>query len=288
MKSLTLIPGQLSLSQLRDVYSHPVNITLDSGAFAAIDESVACVNAILAEGRTAYGINTGFGLLAQTRISTEDLENLQRSLVLSHAAGVGEPLDDDLARLIMVLKINSLSRGFSGIRLSVIQALIGLVNAGVTPWIPAKGSVGASGDLAPLAHMSLTLLGEGKARVRGGDWLPATEALRQVGLENYAHAWPDELSGGMRQRVGLARALAINPDILLMDEAFSALDPLIRTEMQDELIKLQAKHQRTIVFISHDLDEAMRIGDRIAIMQNGEVVQVGTPDEILNNPANDY
>lgn len=106
-----------------------------------------------------------------------------------------------------------------------------------------------------------------------------------MGLENYAHAYPDELSGGMRQRVGLARALAINPDILLMDEAFSALDPLIRTEMQDELVKLQAKHQRTIVFISHDLDEAMRIGDRIAIMQNGEVVQVGTPDEILNNPA---
>lgn len=109
-----------------------------------------------------------------------------------------------------------------------------------------------------------------------------------MGLENYAHARPDELSGGMRQRVGLARAPAINPDILLMDEAFSALDPLIRTEMQDELIKLQAKHQRTIVFISHDLDEAMRIGDRIAIMQNGEVVRVGTPDEILNNPANDY
>ncbi|TGC39489.1 glycine betaine/L-proline ABC transporter ATP-binding protein, partial [Salmonella enterica subsp. enterica serovar Enteritidis] len=92
----------------------------------------------------------------------------------------------------------------------------------------------------------------------------ALDALRQVGLENYAHAYPDELSGGMRQRVGLARALAINPDILLMDEAFSALDPLIRTEMQDELVKLQAKHQRTIVFISHDLDEAMRIGDRIA------------------------
>ena len=113
----------------------------------------------------------------------------------------------------------------------------------------------------------------------------ALEALRQVGLENYAHAYPDELSGGMRQRVGLARALAINPD---MDEAFSALDPLIRTEMQDELTKLQARHQRTVVFISHDLDEAMRIGDRIAIMQNGEVVQVGTPDEILNNPANDY
>ncbi|AXF75154.1 glycine betaine/L-proline ABC transporter ATP-binding protein ProV [Erwinia tracheiphila] len=116
----------------------------------------------------------------------------------------------------------------------------------------------------------------------------ALEALRQVGLENYAHAYPDELSGGMRQRVGLARALAIDPDILLMDEAFSALDPLIRTEMQDELLKLQSSHQRTIVFISHDLDEAMRIGDRIAIMQGGEVIQVGSPDEILNNPANDY
>lgn len=116
----------------------------------------------------------------------------------------------------------------------------------------------------------------------------ALEALRQVSLESYAHSYPDELSGGMRQRVGLARAMANNPDILLMDEAFSALDPLIRTEMQDELVKLQAKHQRTIVFISHDLDEAMRIGDRIAIMQGGEVVQVGTPDEILNNPANDY
>ncbi|WP_075181577.1 glycine betaine/L-proline ABC transporter ATP-binding protein ProV [Pantoea sp. 1.19] len=116
----------------------------------------------------------------------------------------------------------------------------------------------------------------------------AREALQQVGLENYAHAWPDELSGGMRQRVGLARALAINPDILLMDEAFSALDPLIRSEMQDELVKLQARQQRTIVFISHDLDEAMRIGDRIAIMQGGEVIQVGTPEEILNHPANEY
>ena len=116
----------------------------------------------------------------------------------------------------------------------------------------------------------------------------AMDALRQVGLENYANSYPDELSGGMRQRVGLARAMANNPDILLMDEAFSALDPLIRTEMQDELVKLQAQHQRTIVFISHDLDEAMRIGDRIAIMQGGEVVQVGTPEDILNNPANDY
>jgi glycine betaine/proline transport system ATP-binding protein len=116
----------------------------------------------------------------------------------------------------------------------------------------------------------------------------ALQALEQVGLEAWAASMPDELSGGMQQRVGLARALAVDPDILLMDEAFSALDPLIRTEMQDELLKLQAKAKRTIVFISHDLDEAMRIGDRIAIMEGGRVVQVGTPDEILQNPADDY
>lgn len=114
------------------------------------------------------------------------------------------------------------------------------------------------------------------------------KALEQVGLDGYSESMPDELSGGMKQRVGLARALAVNPDVLLMDEAFSALDPLIRTEMQDELIKLQAKDKRTIVFISHDLDEAMRIGDRIAIMEGGTVVQVGTPEEILQNPADDY
>ncbi|MCE7028346.1 glycine betaine/L-proline ABC transporter ATP-binding protein ProV [Jiella avicenniae] len=116
----------------------------------------------------------------------------------------------------------------------------------------------------------------------------ARAALDQVGLGPYGSSYPNELSGGMQQRVGLARALANDPSILLMDEAFSALDPLIRSEMQDELLELQAEQRRTIVFISHDLDEAMRIGDRIAIMEGGRVVQVGTPDEILNNPADDY
>lgn len=116
----------------------------------------------------------------------------------------------------------------------------------------------------------------------------ALAALRQVNLEQWTQSFPNELSGGMRQRIGLARALANDPDILLMDEAFSALDPLIRTEMQDELLSLQGDKQRTIIFISHDLDEAMRIGDRIAIMQDGVIIQVGTPDEILNNPVNNY
>ncbi|MFO7748746.1 MAG: glycine betaine/L-proline ABC transporter ATP-binding protein ProV [Desulfobacteraceae bacterium] len=116
----------------------------------------------------------------------------------------------------------------------------------------------------------------------------AMKALEQVGLEANANSYPKELSGGMQQRVGLARGLAVDPAIMLMDEAFSALDPLIRTEMQDELLKLQEESQRTIVFISHDLDEAMRIGDRIAMMEGGKIVQVGTPEAILKNPANEY
>ncbi|MBR0565781.1 glycine betaine/L-proline ABC transporter ATP-binding protein ProV [Azoarcus sp. L1K30] len=130
----------------------------------------------------------------------------------------------------------------------------------------------------------LMLAGEAE-RIRNAR---AMTALEQVGLAQWASSYPDELSGGMQQRVGLARALANDPSVLLMDEAFSALDPLIRAEMQDELVKLQAGQKRTIIFISHDLDEAIRIGDRIAIMEGGNVVQVGTAEEILRNPANDY
>ncbi|MGE8613264.1 MAG: histidine ammonia-lyase [Achromobacter veterisilvae] len=179
---LHLKPGCLRLADLRRVYQEPVRVALDPGAAGPIEASVACVDRIVAEGRTAYGINTGFGMLATTRIAPEDLEALQRSLVLSHAAGVGEALDDAMVRLIMVLKINSLARGYSGIRRKVIDSLIALVNAEVYPHIPLKGSVGASGDLAPLAHMSLLLLGESKARSKGV-WLPAAEALAKAGLE---------------------------------------------------------------------------------------------------------
>lgn len=116
----------------------------------------------------------------------------------------------------------------------------------------------------------------------------AKEALEMVGLGGYLHQKPSQLSGGMQQRVGLARALANDPEVLLMDEAFSALDPLIRKEMQDELIDLQAKMKKTILFITHDLDEALRLGDRIALMRDGSIVQIGTPEEILVSPANDY
>ncbi|WP_232698182.1 quaternary amine ABC transporter ATP-binding protein [Brevibacillus daliensis] len=116
----------------------------------------------------------------------------------------------------------------------------------------------------------------------------AMVSLELVGLKGWENSKPDQLSGGMQQRVGLARGLANDPDVLLMDEAFSALDPLIRKEMQDELLELQSKMKKTIIFITHDLDEALRIGDRIALMKDGNIVQIGTPEEILTNPANKY
>lgn len=121
-----------------------------------------------------------------------------------------------------------------------------------------------------------------KAREIGQQWIDA------VNLSGYENKYPHELSGGMRQRVGLARALAADTDVILMDEAFSALDPLIRAEMQDQLLELQTKLSKTIIFITHDLEEALRIGSEIAILKDGELVQVGKPAEILKNPANDY
>lgn len=185
--TLNLIPGTLTLSQLREVHRHHVHLTLDDSAKAGINAAEQAVLNVIKENRTVYGINTGFGLLANTRINVDELELLQRSIVLSHAAGTGDFMTEDTVRLLMLLKINSLARGFSGIRLSVIEALIQLFNAEVYPAIPEKGSVGASGDLAPLAHMSVVLLGEGEAFYQGKR-ISATEALDIAGLEPIALA----------------------------------------------------------------------------------------------------
>tara|TARA_R110000850_G_scaffold3401_1_gene16307 strand:+ start:61 stop:1587 length:1527 start_codon:yes stop_codon:yes gene_type:complete len=178
---LTLGTTPLTLARLRAVLDGPCTVDLTPAAWADVDKGAATVAAIVAEGRTVYGINTGFGLLANTSIAPEDLETLQRNLVLSHACGVGRDLDDAVVRLMMVLKIASLSRGASGIRRATLETLIAMVNADVLPCIPAKGSVGASGDLAPLAHMSCVLIGVGEARHRG-EILEATAALARAGL----------------------------------------------------------------------------------------------------------
>jgi histidine ammonia-lyase len=178
---LEIRAGELTLSSLRRIHEQPVVLRLwahDRGRIAAAS---SLVDKIIADGDAAYGINTGFGLLAQTRIPTEQLDLLQRNLLLSHAAGVGEALPDAIVRLILALKINALARGHSGITMAVIDALLALLEHEVYPVIPAQGSVGASGDLAPLAHLSTVLLGIGQVRVHGAV-LPAAEGLRLAGL----------------------------------------------------------------------------------------------------------
>lgn len=179
---LTIRPGKMTLAEMRLVREQPVTLLLDPSCYEGMDRSADTVTRVLAAGQTVYGINTGFGLLANTRIAPEELETLQRSIVLSHAAGIGAYMEESTVRLLMVLKINSLARGYSGIRRSVVESLMALVNQEVYPAIPKKGSVGASGDLAPLAHMSAVLLGEGEAFV-DGECMPAAQALARVGLE---------------------------------------------------------------------------------------------------------
>ncbi|PSU34880.1 histidine ammonia-lyase [Photobacterium lutimaris] len=182
MYQIEINPGKLSLKQLRHINRHKVTLSLNKAAYDDMLVSTKAVELVITEDRVVYGINTGFGLLANTRIAVEDLETLQRSIVLSHAAGIGKLMEDDTVRLMMALKINSLARGYSGIRPKVVDALITLVNAEVYPCIPQKGSVGASGDLAPLAHMSTVLLGEGQAR-HNGEIISGAAALKIAGLE---------------------------------------------------------------------------------------------------------
>jgi len=174
--------GDLSLETLRRIHEQPIVFRLAAHERQRIAAATALVDKIVSAGDAAYGINTGFGLLAQTRIPSEQLELLQRNLLLSHAAGIGPPLPDAVVRLILALKVNALARGHSGVTLGLVNALLALLENEVYPLIPAQGSVGASGDLAPLAHMSAVLLGIGEVRVRG-QVLPAAEGLRLSGLK---------------------------------------------------------------------------------------------------------
>jgi histidine ammonia-lyase len=177
----TLQPGAMTMADLRAVWAAPAPLTLAPGAYPVIKAAAAAVDAIVAKGDAAYGINTGFGILAKTRIPDQQLEQLQRNLILSHSVGTGELLSDAVVRLVMLMKIGSLARGFSGVRPLIVDTLIALYNAGIMPAIPAKGSVGASGDLAPLAHMTLAMLGVGQVRVEGRV-VEAADALQAAGI----------------------------------------------------------------------------------------------------------
>ena len=185
-----LKPGQLTWSDLQQLLREDTTISLDPSSHAAIHAAEKLVHDVVKNDKPVYGINTGFGALASMRIPTDQLEQLQKSIVLSHAAGTGKLLSDETVRLILALKINSLARGYSGVRLETIEVLIQLFNAKIYPCIPAQGSVGASGDLAPLAHLSLILLGEGSAR-HAGTFLTGAEALTKINWQAL-HLQPKE------------------------------------------------------------------------------------------------
>jgi histidine ammonia-lyase len=177
----TIIPGRLDAALLAQAAAGGARWSIDASARAGIEASVATVRALVAQHAAVYGINTGFGKLAQTRIADDDLAQLQKNLVLSHSAGVGQPLAAPVVRLMLLLKAASLAHGVSGVRPEVIDALLALLNADVLPVVPEKGSVGASGDLAPLAHLAGVLIGVGEAFVDGRR-MPAAQALAHAGL----------------------------------------------------------------------------------------------------------
>lgn len=179
--TLTLTPGAVTLAQLEAIYRSPTAVMLNAACHAAIEASAAVVARAAQQDAPVYGINTGFGKLASTKIAAADTATLQRNLILSHCAGVGEPLSEPIVRLIMALKLISLGRGASGVRMEIIRQLEAMLKAGIIPVIPSQGSVGASGDLAPLAHMSAVMMGEGEATYHGTR-MSGADALKAAGL----------------------------------------------------------------------------------------------------------
>lgn len=207
MSTFIIHPGRFTLADLRNAWQSHSKVALAPEAAPAIDASAATIAKIVAKGDAAYGINTGFGKLAKTRIPDDQLELLQRNLIMSHSVGTGALIEDHVVRLILLMKIGSLARGFSGIRRSVIDAMIAMYNAGIMPCIPVKGSVGASGDLSPLSHMTLGMLGEGNVRVNG-ELVPARQALQRAGIEPVVLASKEGLA--LINGTQVSTALALN------------------------------------------------------------------------------
>ncbi|CAB5681739.1 Histidine ammonia-lyase [Delftia tsuruhatensis] len=205
--ALTLEPGQVSLAQLRSIQQGGVQLSMSAAAYERMRAAQAHVQHIVDEDQVVYGINTGFGKLASTRIAHDRLAELQRNLVLSHSVGTGEPLPDNVVRMVLATKAVSLARGHSGVRPEIADALLALANADVLPVIPSKGSVGASGDLAPLSHLACVLIGEGQAKVNG-EVIDGAQAMRHVGLDPFVLGPKEGLALLNGTQVSTALALA--------------------------------------------------------------------------------
>ena len=206
--TLTLTPGKVDLAMLRRIQAGGVRLALDPSVQEGMARAEAAVRHIVENDQVVYGINTGFGKLASTRIGNDHLAELQRNLVLSHSVGTGEPLAAPVVRMVLATKAVSLARGHSGVRPALVDALLALFNAGVTPSIPCKGSVGASGDLAPLAHMACVLIGEGRATLADGTVVSGAQAMKSIGLEPFVLGPKEGLALLNGTQVSTALALA--------------------------------------------------------------------------------
>ena len=201
-EALKLNPESIDLATLRRLWQGEA-ASLDDAAMARVARAAASIDRIVAGGETVYGVNTGFGSLANTRIPGDRLAELQRNLILSHSAGLGDPLPRHVTRLMIVLKLLGLGRGYSGVRPLVIEALQALLDRDAMPLIPSQGSVGASGDLAPLAHLIAALMGHGSIDI-AGEILPASAALIQA-RHGAARAWPQGRPGADQRHPGVDR-----------------------------------------------------------------------------------
>jgi histidine ammonia-lyase len=217
---MRIVAGALTLDQLLAIHRGGQRIELDAAAWAAVQRSAAVVQAAAAGDAPVYGVNTGFGKLASTRISRDDLTTLQRNLIRSHSVGVGEPMAAPVVRLVLALKAASLARGHSGVRPLVIESLLAALDAGIVPLIPSQGSVGASGDLAPLSHMTLALMGEGECIVEGAR-VPAAHALRAAGLAPLA----------LEAKEGLALINGTQVSTALALHALFAFEPVLEAAL---------------------------------------------------------
>jgi histidine ammonia-lyase len=220
MSTLILTPGQLTLEQLQAIHAGGATIALAESSRAAIAASAAIVQAAAAGDAPVYGVNTGFGKLANQRISAADLALLQLNLIRSHSVGVGEPLSPAVLRLMLALKAASLARGASGVRQVVVDTLLAVFNAGLTPYVPSQGSVGASGDLAPLSHMTLALLGEGEMLV-GGKRVPAGPVLAEHGITPLA----------LEAKEGLALINGTQTSASLALHGFLSFEPVLESAL---------------------------------------------------------
>ena len=230
-------PGQLSFAEIKNLVEAKQPCELDKQSIAVIQASEAVVQATLKSKKSVYGINTGFGALASQKISADELTQLQRNIVLSHACGTGELLDDETVALILLMKINSLAQGYSGVRLELIEALLSLYNHGVYPCVPGKGSVGASGDLAPLAHLALPLLGVGDVRYHG-KIIPAKEGL--------AHARLTPLDLGPKEGLALLNGLQVSAAIAI--RALWQVEYLFETAMLAGALSTEAASGSDVPF----------------------------------------